>query len=167
MSEDSDAAPDKEQSSTTAPGPEQSSTAPSTIDPAMARAVRATENAWRAVESEFGLLSLSEVDILLGARNANLAHAAELRKRGELLSTLRKNGYVFPGFQFDHNVGVVRDWVAPLLVLAERYGWSASGVILWMMSPTTYFEDEDRPVDHVDDGPRLLDVAESAWSIEW
>jgi len=137
------------------------------IDPAIARAVRATENAWRAVESEFGLLSSSEVDTLLGARNGNRAYAADLRKRGELLAALRNNSYVFPGFQFDHNAGTVRDWVAPLLVLAERYEWDTADVILWMMSPTTYFEEEDRPVDHVDDAPRVVDVAEKAWGVEW
>lgn len=166
MSEGRGPSSDKEQSSTATPWSEQSSTAPSVVDPAMARAVQATENAWRAVESEFGLLSSSEVDILLGARNADQAYAAELRKRGELLSTLRKNSYVFPGFQLDHNVGVVRDWVAPLLTLAERNERSAADVIMWMMSPTTYF-DGNRPADHVNDAERLLDVAERAWSIEW
>lgn len=78
----------------------------------------------------------------------------------------RKNGYIFPGFQFDHKAGAVRDWIAPLLVLAERYEWPAEDVILWIMSPTTYFDD-DRPIDHVDDAQRLLGVAERAWGIVW
>jgi hypothetical protein len=133
----------------------------------MARAVRATELAWQAVESEFGLLSSSEVDTLLGARNANQTYATDLRQRGQLLATLRKNSYVFPGFQFDHEAGTVRDWVASLLVLAERYEWDTADVILWMMSPTTYFEEEDRPVDHVHDAHRVVDVAQKAWGIEW
>ena len=128
--------------------------------------MQATENAWRGVESEFGLLSSSEVGTLLGARNVNRTYAAELRKRGELLAALRKNGYVFPGFQFDHNAGAVRNWVAPLLTLAERYEWPAADMIMWMMSPTTYF-DGDRPADHVGDAQRLLGVAESAWGVEW
>jgi hypothetical protein len=146
---------------------EQSSTASTELDPATARAVRATELAWQAVESEFGLLSSSEVDTLLGAHNAHRAYAADLRRRGELLCTLRNNSYVFPGFQFDHSAGTVRDWVAPLLVLAERYERGTAGMIMWMMSPTTYFEEEDRPVDHVDDAHRVLDVAEKAWGVEW
>lgn len=166
MSEDGGPSPDKEQSSTATPGSEQSSTAPSVVDPAMARAVQATEDAWRAVESEFGLLSSSEVDTLLGARNANQAFAAELHQCGELLAAQRKNGYVFPGFQFDHEAGAVRPWVAPLLTLAQGNERSAADVIMWMMSPTTYF-DGDRPADHVDDAERLLGVAERAWGIEW
>ena len=40
-------------------------------DPAIARAVQATENVWRAVESEFGLLSSPEVDTFLRASNAS------------------------------------------------------------------------------------------------
>lgn len=119
------------------------------------------------MESEFGLLSLSGVDALVGARNGNQAHAADRRRRGELLAALRNNSYVFPGFQFDHNAGTVGDWVAPLLVLAERYERDTAGVIMWMMSPTTYFEEEDRPVDHVHDAHRVVDVAEKDWGVEW
>jgi hypothetical protein len=130
-------------------------------DPAIARAVQATENVWRAVESEFGLLSSPEVDTLLRASNAS-----DLRQRGELLAILRRNGYVFPGFQFDHEAGAVRLWIAPLLTLAERNERSTADVIMWMMSPTTYF-DGDRPADHVGDVQRLLSVAERTWSIEW
>ena len=141
-------------------------TLPTVVDPSTARALQATENVWRRVETEFGLLSSSEVSTLLGARNANRTYAADLRQRGELLGTLRKNGYVFPGFQFDHKAGKVRPWVAPLLALAQGNERSAADVIMWMMSPTTYF-DSDRPADHVDDAQRLLGVAERAWSIEW
>lgn len=135
-------------------------------DSATARAVQATENAWRRVETEFGLLSSSEASSLLGARNGNRVYVADLRRRGVLLAAQRKTGYVFPGFQFDREAGTVLPWVAPLLEVAERYERSAPGVILWMMSPTTYFSG-DRPADHVDDAQRLLDVAEKAWGIEW
>ena len=60
----------------------------------------------------------------------------------------------------------MRPWVAPLLTLAESNERSAADVIVWMMSPTTYF-DGDRPADHVDDAQRLLSVAERVWGIEW
>jgi len=141
-------------------------TLPTVVDPATARAVQATENVWRRVEGEFGLLSSSEVSALLGASNANRAFTSELRKRGELLAAQRKNGYVFPGFQFDHEAGAVRLWVAPLLSLAQGNERSAPDVIMWMMSPTTYF-DGDRPADHVGEAQRLLSVAERAWGSTW
>ena len=139
---------------------------PTVVDPATARAVQATENVWRRIDTDFGLLSSSEVSSLLGASNGNRAFTAELRKRGALLAAQRKNGYVFPGFQFDHEAGAVRPWVAPLLESAQRHDRSAADVIMWMMSPTTYFN-SDRPADHVDDAQRLLDVAERAWGIVW
>lgn len=141
-------------------------TLPTVVDPATARAVQATENVWRRIATEFGLLSSSEVSSLLGASNANRAFTSELRKRGELLAAPRKNAYVFPGFQFNHESGTVRAWVVPLLRLAQGNERSAADVSMWMMSPTTYF-DGDRPADHVDDAQRLLSVAERAWSVGW
>lgn len=141
-------------------------TLPTAADPATARAAQATENVWRLVETEFGLLTSTEVSALLGASNANRAYAGQLRKRGDLLAAQRKNAYVFPGFQFDHQAGSVRPWVRPLLQLAERQDRSAAGVVMWMMSPTTYFDGE-RPVDYVADDAQLLDVAGRAWDIQW
>lgn len=139
---------------------------PTVVDPATARAAQATENVWRRVESEFGLLSSSEVGALLGAKGANRAYAADLRKRSLLLAAQRKNAFVFPGFQFDRSAGTVRPWVAPLLKVADSSRYSAADVIMWMMAPTTYF-DGDRPADHADDAARLLSVAERAWDIQW
>jgi hypothetical protein len=139
---------------------------PTALDPATTRAAQATENVWRRIADEFGLLSSSQVSALLGAANANRVYAAQRRQRGELLAAQRKNAYVFPGFQFDREAGEARPWVAPLLSLAGRHDRSAADVIMWMMSPTTYF-DGGRPVDHVDAPRRLLDVADRAWGIEW
>ena len=141
-------------------------TLPTTLDPATARAAQATENVWRTVQSEFGLLSSSEVGALLGASNANRAYAAQLRQRGELLAAQRRNAYVFPAFQFDREAAEVRRWVAPLLRLAGHSHRSGADVIMWMMSPTTYLGGE-RPVDHAEDSERVLDVAERAWGVEW
>lgn len=139
---------------------------PTVVDPATARAVQATENVWRQLDAEFGLLSSSEVGQLLGAKRANRTYAADLRKRGELLGVQRKNAYVYPGFQFDRNAGTVRPWVAPLLGLAAEQRRSAVDVVMWMMAPTTYF-DGDRPVDHLDDTERLLSVASRSWGTVW
>lgn len=139
---------------------------PTGIDPALTRAAQASENVWRRVEHEFGLLSSSEVADLLGARNRNRAYASNRRQRGELLATMRRHAYVFPGFQFNRSAGEIRPWVKPVLELAESNSCAAADVVMWMMSPTTYF-DGDRPADHVDDAARLLDVAERAWGVEW
>ena len=64
-------------------------TLPTLVDPATARAAQSTEAVWRQVESEFGLLSSSEVGERLGSHNR--AYASSLRQRGELLGMQRKN----------------------------------------------------------------------------
>jgi hypothetical protein len=58
--------------------------------------------------------------------------------------------------------------VKDLLRLADANGWEPEDVVLWLCSPTTYFEDESRPVDHIDTDPdQVLDVAARAWDVEW
>lgn len=138
----------------------------SSVDPAVARAAQATENVWREVDAEFGLLKSGEVGALLGASKSNREFVAVRRNRGELLGVVRNNGYLYPGFQFEQQTGTVRSWVKPLLELAAETGQGAADVLFWMMSPTTYFNG-DRPADHVNDGDLLLDVARRAWSVQW
>lgn len=138
----------------------------SVVDPATARAAQATENVWREVADDYGLLKSGEVGEILGASKNNREFVSIRRNRGELLGIVRNNGYLFPGFQFDRSAGTIRSWVKPLLELAAESNQSAANVLFWMMSPTTYFNG-DRPADHVEDGERLLDVARRAWSIEW
>lgn len=141
-------------------------TSPVFVDPATARSVQATENVWRRIGEEFGLYSSVRVSELLGSRSANRTIASDMRARGELLGVKRRNAYVYPGFQFDGRTGDVLPWVARLIALGRESDRNSADVIMWMMSPTTYFEG-DRPVDHVAKTDRLLDVAERAWSIQW
>ncbi len=138
----------------------------SVVDPATARAAQATENVWREVADDFGLLRSGEVGEILGASKSNREFVSIRRNRGELLGVVRNNGYLFPGFQFDRTMGTIRPWVKPLLELAAASNQGAADVLFWMMSPTTYFNG-DRPADHVEDGDRLVDVARRAWSVEW
>ncbi len=57
---------------------------------------------------------------------------------------------------------------AKLLKLAESFGLDELDVLYWVYSPTTYFEDERRPLDHWLDGDDLvLSVADKAWGIVW
>lgn len=138
----------------------------STVDPTIARAAQATENVWREVADQFGLLKSSEVGAILGASKNNREFVSTRRGRGELLGVFRNNAYLYPGFQFEQSTGEVRAWVKPLLALAQENRRGAADVLFWMMSPTTYFHG-DRPADHVDEGDRLVDVAGRAWSVAW
>lgn len=141
------------------------------LSPAVARAAQATENAIKSIEDEFGLLTSTQVAELLGSQakgNASRSLANEKRGRGELLAIRRLNKYLYPGFQFDCAQGRVKPLVRDLLQLADAHDWESADVVLWLVSPTSYLEDESRPVDHIDKDPELvLDVAQNAWSVEW
>lgn len=141
------------------------------LSPATARAAQATENAVKSIENEFGLLTSVQVARLLGSTSnaaAVRSLANDMRARGELLYLRRLNKYLYPGFQFDRSVGRVRPLVKTLMQLADASGWDREDVVLWLCSPTTYFEDESRPVDHFDTDPdQVLDVARRAWGVRW
>lgn len=142
------------------------SSLPTTVAPGIARAVQATENLWRQVETEFGLLSSAEVAETLGASNANRAYASALRKRGKLAGIERKNSFLYPGFQLDPQKQQVRPWVAPLLELAKEHDRSESDALIWMLAPSNFF-DGSRPADNLNDGERILAGAAGTWGTEW
>lgn len=141
------------------------------LPPAMARGAQATENVVKSIEDEFGLLTSTEVAQLLGSASGQTAVrslANDMRARGELLHLRRLNRYLYPGFQFQTSLGRVKPGVKELLQLAEANSWEPEDVVLWLCSPTTYFEDGSRPVDHLDAEPdRVLDVARRAWTVDW
>lgn len=139
---------------------------PAAVPPAASRAAQATENAWRAMQDEFGLLTAVEVAAQAGASRSNRTYASDQRRRGRLLGIKRRNAYLYPGFQFDPDSTSVRPVIGPLLASAALHERSSESVALWLTSPTTYL-DGDRPVDHIDDADQVLAAAEGAWGVEW
>ena len=61
------------------------------VTPAVAAATQATENAWRQLEDEFGMFTSTEVSELLSPRGVNRKLASDMRTRGEILGTRRRN----------------------------------------------------------------------------
>lgn len=141
------------------------------LPPAMARAAQATENAVKSIQDEFDLLTSAQVAQLLGSTSGQAAVrslANDMRGRGELLHVRRLNKYLYPGFQFNRPLGRVKPLVKDLMQLANANSLEPEEVALWLCSPTTYFEDGSRPVDHFDAEPdQVLDVARRAWTVEW
>lgn len=133
--------------------------------PALARAAQARENLTTAVDREFGLLTSAEAGAAMGSRSSAKRNlAAATRKAGRLLGLPRGGYVVFPGFQFDEHG--VRPVIAKLIELGTRYDRTESGLIWWLMAPTTYLNGR-RPVDVIDDEELLLRVAEAAFGVEW
>jgi hypothetical protein len=118
--------------------------------------MQATENAWRRIEAEFGLLTAREVAELLGARPT------------KLLSVQRGKTLRYPGFQFDREARAILPVIEPLINLARANGWRMADVALWLTSPSTSFDAEDRPVDHLREDPdAVLAAAQNAFEAEY
>src|SRR5699024_6195142 len=73
-------------------------------EPAVARSVQATKNFYDRIDTEFGLLSGSEVGRLLGSQTPTPRNRAlDTRRAGRIVAIRRGNKLLYPGFQFDEN----------------------------------------------------------------
>lgn len=138
-----------------------------TTSPATARSVQATQNRWHAVETEFGLLTSSQVAVREGfaAGNRQLAH--DQRQAGRLLGVHRGARLLYPGFQFDAN-GSLRPIIKRIAEIGRQSDWADADILLWFTSPTTYLPDDARPVDLLDDAPEhVAKVAEATFEAPW
>lgn len=134
--------------------------------PQMARGLQATENAWREMESEFGLLTGRQVAELMGSRSRTpTGYATDQPKAGKILGIRRRNAYLYPGFQFTPE-GAVLPVIPKLLKVAAKYDKSSEGLGQWLCAPTGQLDGE-RPVDHLGDGCRVIEAAENHYGVEW
>ncbi|MFD1210740.1 hypothetical protein ACFQ36_01625 [Arthrobacter sp. GCM10027362] len=136
------------------------------VSPQLARSLQACTNAWKRIESEFGLLSSGQVAELLGRSAENRNLASKKRRAGKILGVARGNTYRYPGFQFDRDRGTVRRVIEPLIALAGENGWPPEDVVLWLCAPSTYFHEADRPVDHLEEPERLLAAAQDQFEAD-
>lgn len=134
--------------------------------PALAAATQARENLYESIASEFALLTSAEAGDAMGSRsNTSRNLAAKARSEGRALALTRGRYTLYPGFQFD-GAGL-RPVIAELRRVGEgELGRSETGLIQWLMSPTTYLHGK-RPVDVIDDPDTLLDVARRSFGVGW
>ncbi|WP_417216689.1 hypothetical protein [Arthrobacter sp.] len=134
--------------------------------PQLARSLQATENAWRDMEAEFGLLTSVEVSRAVGSRSPNRSYASDQRGAGRLLAVKRPGGYKYPGFQIDRREQAIRPVMHELIALATEADRSESGLALWMISPTGYL-DGLRPVDLLDEPDHVVEAARQSFNVQW
>jgi hypothetical protein len=134
--------------------------------PQLARSLQATENAWRKMEREFGLLSSREVSERLGSRSPNRSYASDQHSRGRLIAIRRGGAMRFPGFQIDPVEQQIRPVIEDLIRIARDADVSEASLALWLCSPTGYL-DGDRPVDRLDRPEEVAKAAENAFGVEW
>ena len=140
---------------------------PDVVSPQLARSLQATENLWRSIAAEFGLLTSGQVAELLGARPSNRNAAARRRAAHQIAGVVRRNGVVYPGFQFDRTTGSILPVMERLIEVATANGWSDENLLLWLCSPTTAFDAEDRPVDHLEHPGEVLAAAKDEFEVRW
>ncbi|WP_166788751.1 helix-turn-helix domain-containing protein [Cryobacterium sp. TMT4-31] len=116
------------------------------------------------MEAEFGLLTDSEVAKILGVTSTNLIR---LRNSGRIIAVKRGPSVRYPGFQFDRASRAILPVIRPLVAVARDNGWSNESLTLWMLGPTTSFEEEDRPADHLHEPELLLAAAHSHMEALW
>ena len=140
---------------------------PAAVSPQLARSLQATENAWRSMGAQFGLLTSGQVAELLGASPSNRTLASRRHAAHQIAGVVRRNAVLYPGFQFDRSQGTILPVMARLIGLATANGWSEEDLLLWLCSPTTSFEGQDRPVDHFHDPDSVLAAAKAQFEAQW
>lgn len=137
------------------------------ITPAVASGVVATDNAWRAMDAEFGLLTAPQVAELLGSKAKGRGYASDKRKAGQLIGVRRANTIRYPGFQFDTQRSAVREVIPRLIeVVVKQYKRSEEDLAQWMCIPSGYLNDA-RPVDRLDEPDAVLAAAEGHYGVTW
>lgn len=136
------------------------------VSPEETYRAQATENAWRQIEREFGLVTAAEVAQTVGstAKSAK-SYASDARRAGRLLATKRMNRLLYPAFQLTGNgpLPVIRD----LHRSAHRLEVGEEAVLLWLTAPTTWWGDRSRPVDHLHDPEEVVRAFEAHYGTEW
>lgn len=140
----------------TAPGLEAS--------PEVARSVQASENRWRIIADEYGLLDSRAVDELLGGSGTNRNRAHQLAKDGKIIGVKRGRGIVYPGFEFEH--GEVRPVIAEVAAIGRRNKWSDAHLLLWLASPNGYLEGRV-PARMLDQTDKVLEAARQDLAERW
>lgn len=137
-----------------------SATGPNAVSPQMRRAIRSAERAWRRIAAEFGLLTANQVTELLGREGQSIGE-------DEAIKVWIGGSLLYPGFQFDRETRSIHPVIKPLLALAKENGWPPRDVTYWMTSPSRWFADCLRPVDHLGDPDRVLKAAKDQFEDMW
>lgn len=130
---------------------------PRATTPEAAQRAQATENTWRAIDAEFGLLSSTDVADRVGKAGRSYAH--QRRTAGQLLAVRRGGRDYYPGFQV--TATGPSPVIADLATEARELGVREASVLLWMVAPATWWDGlgpdgTNRPVDHLDRPEEIL-----------
>lgn len=132
--------------------------------PEQAYRAQTTENVWRQMASEFGLLTAEQIAEHVGASGTR-SYASDARRHGRLLGVKRRNRILYPAFQLTESgpLPVIRE----LVELAATLDVRERSILLWLTAPTTWWGDDARPVDHLDEPEALIRAFRSHFVTTW
>lgn len=127
-----------------------------------------TLNLWQKVHAEFGLLNVEQLAAKMSPKDykKGLSVSGKAIKDGNLLGVFFDGEPYFPQFQIEG--GLPRPVIAELNKLRKESNASKASLLLWMVSPTTWWsEDGDRPVDHLENEDEVLAAYKASMVIPW
>lgn len=124
----------------------------------------AAQRRWQA-EVAKETLSIQEVAALLDPGQPDPARVAQFAEAGELLGVLHEGVLKFPKYQFSG--ADIREAIPELMALAKHDGIPPWDVAYWMISPSSLFAAQDRPMDRLDDPDELLIAARYEFETIW
>ncbi|WP_372698791.1 hypothetical protein [Arthrobacter sp. JSM 101049] len=134
--------------------------------PEQASRAQAAESAWRSIDREFGLLSGAEVAQRCGSTSTGRSsYATDARRSGRLLAVKRLNRYLYPAFQLGPDGPL--EVIATLKAAADRLDVGEEATLLWLTAPTTWWDADSRPVDHLDDPDGILAAFAAHYGASW
>ncbi|GGG64679.1 hypothetical protein GCM10011374_30450 [Kocuria dechangensis] len=140
--------------------------APQPISPELARSLQAQENWWRTIEADHQMLSSAEVAELVG-KTSHRSYASRRRQKGRLLGYRRGSSYLYPTFQFDLSTRTVLPVIEDLLATSRGYGVPDEDLVMWLCTPSAYFEEQDEPVNHLHHPDGVLAAARDEFGAVW
>lgn len=138
------------------------------MTPEMMQGLGATENAWRRMEDEFGLLTSQEVAEIVGSNTKGRStYAHDNRKAGKLIGIERLNRILYPRFQFDRTSGKILPVMERLVRVIREFSRTEGDLAQWMCIPSGYLDGE-RPVDLLSkDDDQVVAAAEGHFGVQW
>lgn len=135
------------------------------VSPPMARSMQASISRSRRVMKDYRFLTSTEAGEVLGSRSGSRSLASHHRLEGKLVGVRDGTRVLYPEFQFDE-AGHVYPVIPKLISLAKSHDWSEPSVVLWLVTPTGYFDDKP-PVQCLNDLDRILAGASSGFNTSW
>ena len=135
--------------------------------PAMMLALRDQEEAWRSLESRYGLLTSVQVAELSGNTAKNKReYTSNLARRGDLLAVHRGGRTLYPGFQLSRANGRPAEGLRAILSVFAEAKWAPESVALWFATPQGHTDDREPAEVLHEDPAKVLAAAENA-TVDW